>query len=51
MEDHYKDLDSELLLARKWSCQLHFPINEDGETTDLLRYTQYQPDSDDILFP
>ena len=35
MEDHYKDLDAEFLLARKWSCQLNFSINEDGEIIDL----------------
>ena len=51
MEDHYKDLDAELLLARKWPCQLNFHINEDGETIDLLHYTQYHPESDDINFP
>ena len=41
MEDHYKELEAELQLARNWECQLNFSLNEDGDSIDLLQYTQY----------
>ena len=49
MEGHYKQLDAELSLTRKWECQLNFSINEDVESIDLLHFTHYQPDSDQIF--
>ena len=49
MEEHYKELEAELSLARNWERQLNFTLNEDGATIDLLQYTQYQPDLDALL--